>query len=303
MEFVQTYKDDDACLEWLWRNRYAQDGKHAHCPKCDQEREFKKYVTKQRRQSWTCIACGQHVHPTAGTIFEGSSTSLHLWFYAMYLMASTRCGISAKQLERELGVTYKTAWRMMNLIRNQLMVQDDAPLEARVEADETWIGGKPRAADIRRARESAHPEQAKQIWRQKKTAVFGAVQRQGQVRAIIIPDSSAATLRGTLTRFVLPASTIYTDEWNAYVNAGKLYKQHLRIPHNQNIYVMGDVHTNTIEGFFSLVKNGIRGVYHSVSDKWLQGYLNEYAWRYNHRPELGGPAMFEVLMQRAASRP
>jgi transposase-like protein len=149
MEFVQTYKDDDACLEWLWRNRYSTDGKHAQCPKCKVEREFKKYETKQRRQSWTCTACGQHVHPTAGTIFEGSSTSLHLWFYAMYLMSSTRCGISAKQIERELGVTYKTAWRMANLIRNQLMEQDEEKLEGHVEADETWIGGKPRAADIR----------------------------------------------------------------------------------------------------------------------------------------------------------
>jgi transposase len=294
MEFVHTYKDDDACLEWLWRTRYAEDGKHAKCPKCEQVREFKKYDTKQRRQSWTCVACGQHVHPTAGTIFEGSSTSLHLWFYAMYLMSSTRCGISAKQLERELGVTYKTAWRMANLIRNQLMVQDDEPLEGHVEADETFVGGKPRAAVIRKIRREGG-------YTTKKLVVFGAVQRQGQVRATVVPDSSAASLRGALTQFVLPASTIYTDEWNAYIRVGREYKEHLRIPHKQNIYVNGSVHTNTIEGFFSTVKNGIRGVYHSVSKKWLQGYLNEYSWRYNHRPELEGPPMFEVLLQRAAS--
>jgi transposase-like protein len=146
MEFMQAFKDDDACLEWVWRNCVSEDGKHAECPKCKQLREFKRYDTAQRRQSWTCIACGQHLHPTAGTIFEGSSTSLHLWFYAMYIMASARCGISAKQLERELAVTYKTAWRMLNLIRNQLMTQEDeAPLSGEVEVDETAGGGKIRA--------------------------------------------------------------------------------------------------------------------------------------------------------------
>src|SRR5207237_2465119 len=91
------------------------------CPKCDQDRTFKRYKTAQRRQSWTCTACGHHVHPTAGTIFHKSSTSLHLWFYAMYLITSTRCEISAKHLERELGVHYKTAWSMFNKIRNELM--------------------------------------------------------------------------------------------------------------------------------------------------------------------------------------
>src|SRR5919201_2257186 len=143
MEFMREFPDDDACLEWLWRNRWAQDGKRTQCPKCEKVREFKKYATKQRRQSWTCTGCGHHVQPTAGTIFEGSSTSLHLWFYAIHLMTSTRCGISAKQLERELGVTYKTAWRMFNKIRNELMTQE-APLGGDgeiVEADEAFIGG------------------------------------------------------------------------------------------------------------------------------------------------------------------
>ena len=101
------------------------DGEHAYCENCKQDRVFKKYGMESRQTAWTCTACGQHIHPLAGTIFHKSSTSLHLWFYAMYIMASTRCGVSAKQLERELGVTYKTAWRMFHLIRNQLMTQDD----------------------------------------------------------------------------------------------------------------------------------------------------------------------------------
>jgi transposase-like protein len=145
VEFMQQYPDDDACLQALWRRRHSSDGEHAYCPKCETERVFRRYHTTQQRQSWNCTGCGRYIYPTAGTIFHKSSTSLHLWFYAMYLMASTRCGISAKQLERELGVTYKTAWRIAHLIRHELMNQDaDAPLAGTVEADETYIGGKRR---------------------------------------------------------------------------------------------------------------------------------------------------------------
>lgn len=125
MEFMQDYPDDATCLEWLWRERFSEDGHTAYCPKCDQTRRFHRV---RSRPSWSCDHCGKHLHPTQGTIFEKSSTSLHLWFYAMYVMTSTRCGVSAKQLERELGVTYKTAWRMFNLIRNELMADDGPPL-------------------------------------------------------------------------------------------------------------------------------------------------------------------------------
>src|SRR6478672_6958782 len=133
-EFLAEFPDDAACLEHLWRSRFSEDGEHAECPKCERERVFRRYELKTGRQAWTCTGCGHHVHPTAGTIFHKSSTSLKLWFYAMYLMASTRCGISAKQLERELGVAYRTAWRMMNRIRNELMNDvEGEPLAGDVE--------------------------------------------------------------------------------------------------------------------------------------------------------------------------
>src|ERR1022692_260283 len=168
MEFVREFTNDAACLNWLWRERCSEDGEHAECPSCERVRKFHKV---QDRPAWDCDSCGYHLHPTAGTIFHKSSTSLHLWFYAMHLMTSTRCGISAKQLERELGVTYKTAWRMANLIRTELMAQDDAPLTGDVEADETWVGGKLRAGEIRRSREAAHQKQAvNQMAAAKKTA-------------------------------------------------------------------------------------------------------------------------------------
>ena len=133
------YPDDAACLDQLWRDRFAPDGHHAYCPKCDRERKFHRTKT---RASYTCDSCGLHIHPQKGTIFERSSTSLHLWFYAMFLMASTRCGISAKQMERELGVTYKQAHKMMKRIRT-LVGDDGEPLRGDVEIDETSWGGKP----------------------------------------------------------------------------------------------------------------------------------------------------------------
>src|SRR5271165_7235021 len=140
MEFLERYPDDAACLDRLWREGYAPDGHHAYCSKCGRERKFHRTKT---RASYTCDTCGLHVHPQKGTIFERSSTSLHLWFYAMYLMASSRCGISAKQMEREIGVTYKQAHKMMKRIRT-LMGDDGEPLKGDVEIDETSWGGKPR---------------------------------------------------------------------------------------------------------------------------------------------------------------
>jgi transposase-like protein len=121
VEFMRDFPNDAACLDWLWRNRYASDGHRADCPKCERPRKFHKV---KGRPAWDCDSCGHHLHPLAGTIFAKSSTSLHLWFFALHLMTSTRCGVSAKQLERELGVTYKTAWRMLNKIRNVLMTED-----------------------------------------------------------------------------------------------------------------------------------------------------------------------------------
>ncbi|MCA1705519.1 MAG: IS1595 family transposase [Actinobacteria bacterium] len=287
MEFMRDFPDDATCLEWVWTTRYSPDGTHAACPKCEEVRSFKRYATTQQRQSWTCTTCGHHLHPTAETIFHKSSTSLHLWFYAMYIMSSTRCGVSAKQLERELGVTYKTAWRMFTLIRNELMTQDDTILSGEVEADETYVGGKRKG---RTGRPGAGDR--------KKAPVFGMVERGGKVVALTVDNAQGSTLMPHMRKRVLPASTVYTDEWGGYNEAGKSGYRHNRINHSEGVYVLGDVHTNTIEGFWSLVKSGIRGSHHAVSAKYLQGYLNEYAWRYSHRKDPRG--MFLLLLLRAA---
>jgi transposase-like protein len=204
----------------------------------------------------------------------------------MYLMASTRCGISAKQLERELGVTYKTAWRIAYLIRNELMADSGAPFAGAVEMDETYIGGhEPQTRPGRPANT-------------KKAVVFGMVERKGRVRAVPVANAKAKTLLPHIVERVLPASVIYTDEHQGYKRLPFHGYDHRRINHRERIYVSGDVHTNTIEGFWSLVKRGIDGVYHAVSAKHLQGYLNEYAWRYNQRLE--AETRFEALLGRAA---
>jgi len=280
MEFERQFPDDAACLDYLMRALYPTG---VYCPKCQ---KVTKHYRNTKRPSYSCEYCGRHEHPMVGTIFQDSPTSLKLWFYAMYLMASTRCGISAKQLERELGVTYKTAWRMFNKIRSLATGAEQAapPLGGkgeRVEMDEAYIG----------------PD------REHNVPVFGMTQRKrgnrpGRVRAIMVRDAKTTTLMPHVKERVLPASIVYTDDapvYNALERLGSGY-QHRRIYHSLKVYVQGDIHTSTVDGFWALVKNGIGGVYHGVSTKWLQAYLDEYAFRYNNRKHPAG--IFNVWLSR-----
>ena len=289
MEFMREFPDDATCLEFLWRQRFADDSGRTMCPKCKVRRKFHR---DSGRPSYSCDSCGHHLHPTAGTIFHRSATSLHLWFYAMYLMTSTRCGISAKQVERELGVGYKTAWRMCNLIRNQLMEQDaSAPLTGAVEADETAYGGRPKASATR----GMTMPQAQTYAKARKVGVVAMVERGGKVRAFVQPRDGALD---AVSQNVAPDATVYTDEWAGYRKLHTTHPAHFQIRHADKVYARGDVHTQTVDGFFGNVKNGIAGNYHGVSEKWLQGYLNEFTWRYNHRDD--DRAMFKTLLLRAA---
>jgi transposase-like protein len=278
-DFNRDFPDDAACLDFM-RGALYPDG--INCRSCG-------IVTKHhrlaKRKAYSCQRCGTHVYPLAGTIFEKSRTPLKSWFYAMYLISSTRCGISAKQLERELGVTYKTAWRMYHQIRD-LMDEDTAPFFGEVEVDETYVGGKRRGHKRGRPGKDSH-----------KVPVAGVVQRGGKVAALVTKDTKKRTLMPIVEAKVLPETMVYTDEYRPYEALGERGYRHQRVPHAEKVHVIGNVHTNTIEGFWSLLKRGIGGVYHSVSEKHLQRYLNEYAFRYNHRDDAG--ALYETLRERA----
>ncbi|MGH2934480.1 MAG: IS1595 family transposase [Gaiellaceae bacterium] len=293
-EFLARFPDNAACLDYL-RDKFFPEG--TECPKCGKPSKFHRI---KGRSAYSCQHCGHHVYPTAGTIFHKTTVNLQLWFYAIFLMASTRCGISAKQLEREIGVSNKTALRMFHQIRSLLGDDgDEPPLTGKVEMDETWIGGKPRETDRRIAKEKGWLPQTAHYERH--TPVFAAVERGGRVRARVVPNVRESTLAPHIHAFVLPAAMIYTDEYKGYDRlTGKGFTHH-RIKHKERIYVDGDVHTQTIEGFFGLVKNGIRGVYHSVSRKHLQGYLDEYAFRYNNRDS--ETPMFWAILDRVQKRP
>lgn len=284
MDFVKDFPDDATCLDWLWRRLLSEDGSHAECPKCEIIRKFHRVAS---RPSYSCDVCGHHLHPTAGTIFHKSPTSLHLWFHAIFLMASTRCGISAKQLEREIGVTYKTAWRMFHRIREMLMDPTDDRFDGEIEIDEMYVGGR------RKQNMGRRPAPKK--------AVLGIVERGGRVSATVIPDASAWTLQPRVLKRVTHTATVFTDEWGGYKHLQRAGLTHHRIKHVEGVFVRGDVHTQTIENFWSLVKRGIDGVYHSVSAKYLQDYLDEYCYRYNHRDD--ARPMFLGLLDRIAKYP
>lgn len=285
-DFEKQFPNDDACLEWL-KNYLYPNG--IHCQTCQRVTKHHKVAS---RKSYSCDYCGHHVHPTADTIYHKSSTPLRLWFYAIYLMASTRCGIAAKQLERELGVTYKTAWRMFKQIRSMLAEGNPAPLSGKVEVDETYVGGKPRNQRVGQGRGFRAGE--------RKKVVIGAVERGGRVVARHVDDSKGKTLMPFIRENVKAESHVITDEWPAYWAVRYNGYYHSTIQHRLKIYAVGDVHTNTIEGYWSLVKGGIRGVYRNVSAKYLQTYFNEYSFRYNRRND--SQPMFKSFLEQVEKR-
>lgn len=264
-DFRKEFPDDASCLEWL-KNRLYPEGIF-----CDTCQAITKHHRVKSRPSYSCDYCGHHVHPTADTIFHKSPTPLTTWFYAVYLMAQTRCGISAKQIQRETGVTYKTAWRMFKQIRSMLADDKQNPIGGfgrKVEMDETYFGSR---SEGTRGRGT------------KKTPIVGMVQRKGEVRAFVAADVKSDTLRGLIKEHVLPRTMVFTDDFRSYNGLAARGYTHQRINHTEKVYVVGDIHTNTIEGFWSLIKRGIGGVYHNVGRNYLQTYLNEYSFRYNRR--------------------
>lgn len=259
-QFQKQFPTDEACLAHIFNQRFPEGCK---CPKCGKDT----FHPVKNRRSYAC-SCGYQVYPTEGTIFHKSSTSLVLWFYAIFLMAQSKNGVSAKELERHLGVTYKTAWRMAKQIR-KLMSDNDEPFDGEVEADETYVGGKRRGKRGRGA--------------EGKTPVFGVVKRQGGVKTSIVENVRQVTLMPLIKKMVKSGSLIFTDESNSYNKVESMGYGHEKVKHGKNEYVRGNTHTNTIEGFWSQFKRSVHGTFHCVSPKHLQLYLDEFSFRYNHR--------------------
>lgn len=279
-EFNTLFPDDRACLEYIFKARW-KDG--ITCPDCQHKDCFYPVVT---RRCYSCSWCGFQVSPTAGTIFHKSSTSLKLWFFAMFLMTTSRNGVAAKELERHLGVTYKTAWRMAHEIRK--LMGDDKPgkLKGVVEADETYIGG---VRPGKRGRGAAG-----------KTPVIGVVERGGKVHVKAVSRLTNAKIFGHLWNNVEPGTTLYTDELPAYRYAKGFGLKHGTVNHGSGEYVRGPVHTNTIEGFWSQFKRSVDGTHHAISPRHLQKYLDEFAYRHNHRAS--GMALFPLLAAQTGAQ-
>ena len=244
-------------------------GDKAVCPKCGTMGHFKRL---SNHPAWTCN-CGHHIHPMAGTPFAKSRTPLQKWFYAMYLFTTSRHGVPAKELQRQLSVTYKTAWRMGHEIRKYMAsVDDEMPLGGVVEADETYVGG--RTTGGKRGRGAPG-----------KTVVFGMLERGGDVMTKIVQNVQKKTLQPLIKENVERGSTVQTDELKSYNGLAKVGFEHETVNHSAGEYVRGDCHVNGLEGFWARLKLSIRGTHVHVSGKHLQKYVKEFEFRYNLRKQ------------------
>jgi len=263
-EFLAQFSDDESCLNHIFEIRFGQN---YPCPKC---KEKTKWHRIKAERAYSCQWCGHHLHPTVGTLFENSRTPLQLWFYAMYLFTTSRHGVSAKELQRQLGVTYKCAFRIGHQIRQHMAeVDDEFPLFGNVEIDETYIGGRTHGV---RGRGAAN-----------KTIVFGMMQRDGQVMTKVVPNVAKKTLQPIIEENVLDGSTVHTDELTSYKGLKKAGYNHKTVNHGIREYVVGDTHVNGLENFWKHLKGSIRSTHIHVSKKNLHKYTKEFEYRFNQR--------------------
>lgn len=276
-EFFQIFPDDETCLQHVFDCRYGQG--HV-CPKCAKASKWSRMTATR---AFACQWCGHHIHPTAGTLFADTRTPMQLWFYAMYLFTTSRHGVSGKELERQLGVTYKTAWRIGHQIRKHMAdVDGEEALTGEVECDETYVGG---------VREGVRGRGAGN-----KTIVFGMLQRNGKVMTKVVPNCKKVTLQPLIEENVTEGSTLMTDEHHSYKGMDKKGFKHETCDHGHDQYVNGNAHTNGIENFWKHLKCGIRSTHIHVSGKHLGKYAKEFEFRFNSR---GNPsAMFPALVSQ-----
>ena len=277
LKFFELFPSDGACLEHLMTTRY---GNPLKCPSCGKEGKFHK---RKNRPIYECQWCSHAISPMAGTPFEASRTPLVKWFYAMYLFTTSRHGVPAKELQRQLSVTYKTAWRMGHEIRKYMAkVDGDNDLDGHVEIDETYVGG------YQRTKKGA-------LRNTNKTVVFGMLERGGDLMTKVVPNAKSKTLIPLIEKNVEKGSTISSDDWRSYRKLPDHGYKHGYVMHGIHQWKKGIHHTNSIEGFWSQLKRSIKGTHIHVSKQHMAKYLGEFEYRYNMR---ANPAlMFDHLLK------
>lgn len=269
---IPHFSDEDKAREYLEKTRWANGIECPHCHAIDNHYSLTAQANSKRpvrKGVWKCRKCREQFSVTVGTIFERSHIPLNKWLAAIYILCSSKKGMSAHQLHRMLGITYKSAWFMAHRIRHAMIEMSTNKMKGIVEADETYIGGR---AHGKRGRGAAN-----------KVPVFSLVERNGNVRSVPVERITAKNLQGAIKRNVKKTATIMTDDLLSYQGLDNTFARHEIVKHTQKEYVRGIAHTNTVEGYFSLLKRGIIGVYHHVGKNHLHRYLNEFDFRYNAR--------------------
>jgi transposase-like protein len=270
-ELIERFGSEDRCHEYLEDLRWP-DG--VRCPRCDSD----KISRIAKRRQFDCDGCRYQFSVRVGTIFHDSKLPLWKWFLAVYMIGESKKSISANQLKRMLGVSYKTAWYLCHRIRAAMKDEGAELLSGIVEADETFVGGKVRVP------QGTSRQDASRLARSNKAVVLGAVQRGGRVRLRVAPDATTESIQGFLADVVAPdAEAIYTDGWRAYRGIADEDTRHEWVDHTAKEWVRGQVHTNTVESVWSLFDRSVIGAYHKLSMKHLPAYLDEAAFRWNNR--------------------
>lgn len=284
-EFQANYPDDDICLEKLFQLRFTG----LICPKCESDKPFTRV---NNRRSHQCPSCGFQVYATKGTVFEKTTTPLTHWFYAIFLQTTTRNGVAAKELERQLDVCYKTALRMNHQIK--ILIAHSKckdPFTGVIQGDETFIGGLNKNRHADKKIEGSQGRSCKD-----KTPVFGMADLSDNISAHVVTDTTGDSLKPLIDKHVnKEKSIIVTDEWVAYSQLESDEYKHVIIKHIEQEYVRGAFHTNTIEGFWSQLKRTIKGTHIHVSKRHLQKYVDEVAFRYMNRDKQD--TMFETILK------
>ncbi len=280
------FKDEQVCSQYLEAMRWSAG---LVCPYADCKHDN---IFRCKNNKYKCAKCRRIYSARVGTMFEDSRLPLQKWFAAIYLITAHKKGISSLQLHRDIGVTQKTAWFLLHRIRHTLNLPNNEQLKGTIEADETFMGGAEKNKHKSKKIDNAQGRSVKG-----KSAVAGVLQRDGELRAQKIEDTRGYNLRPFVVKNVAFGSVLNTDEWGGYNGLAALFK-HKRINHLEGEYVNGDTHTNGMEGFWSLLKRGVYGIYHSVSDKHLQQYIDEFVYRYNtrqHTDDVRFKAMFSNI--------